>query len=175
MAFAVFLRGVNVGGRSTLKPSEIARTLADLEVTNIGAAGTFVVARAKSEKSLRAAILGNLPFKPEVFVSSGAQIQALVDSEPFAEAPSDDECTRYFTIMASAPSPRPKLPIERPTRKPWEVRVFRIEGPIALSLSRVTGKARLYPNEVVEKELGVAATTRNWNTILSLSRTLKGN
>lgn len=40
MAWVVFLRGVNVGGRKRYKPSRLADDLDDLEVTNIGAAGT---------------------------------------------------------------------------------------------------------------------------------------
>lgn len=43
MASVVFLRGVNVGGHKAFQPSAVARDLADLDVVNIGAAGTFVV------------------------------------------------------------------------------------------------------------------------------------
>jgi hypothetical protein len=31
----------------------------------------------------------------------------------------------------------------------------------------------VYPNEVVEKKLGVSATTRNWNTIAAICKVLK--
>ena len=39
----VFLRGVNVGGHRTFRPSILARELSDYDVVNVGAAGTFVV------------------------------------------------------------------------------------------------------------------------------------
>ena len=41
MALVVFLKGVNVGGHRTFRPSVLASRLAKLDVVNIGAAGTF--------------------------------------------------------------------------------------------------------------------------------------
>ena len=43
MALVVFLRGVNVGGHKTFRPSLVANELSDFDVVNVGAAGTFVV------------------------------------------------------------------------------------------------------------------------------------
>jgi hypothetical protein len=40
MALVVFIRGVNVGGHRTLRPSVLARGLSDYGVVNVGAAGT---------------------------------------------------------------------------------------------------------------------------------------
>jgi hypothetical protein len=38
MAIVVFLRGVNVGGHRTFRPSILARELSDYYVVNVGAA-----------------------------------------------------------------------------------------------------------------------------------------
>jgi len=43
VALVVFLRGVNVGGHRTFRPSVLARELEHLDAVNIGAAGTFGV------------------------------------------------------------------------------------------------------------------------------------
>ena len=42
-ALVVFLRGVNVGGHRTFRPSVVAKELRKFDVVNVGAAGTFVV------------------------------------------------------------------------------------------------------------------------------------
>jgi hypothetical protein len=42
MALIVFLRGVDVGGHRTFRPSILARELSDHDVVNVGAAGTFI-------------------------------------------------------------------------------------------------------------------------------------
>jgi hypothetical protein len=41
MALVVFLRGVNVGGHKAFRPSALAGALADFDVVNVGASGTF--------------------------------------------------------------------------------------------------------------------------------------
>ncbi len=45
-------------------------------------------------------------------------------------------------------------------------------GRYALSLRRRLGQRIIYPNEVVEKSLGVSATTRGWDTIQAICRIL---
>src|SRR5213595_2123968 len=66
MALVVFLRGVNVGGHRTFRPSILARELSDYDVVNVGAAGTFVVRRPGSRAKFRAALLRKLPFETVV-------------------------------------------------------------------------------------------------------------
>src|SRR6266849_10546746 len=66
VALVVFLRGVNVGGHKTFRPSVLARELSDFDVVNVGAAGTFVVRKPGSRAKFRAALLLKLPFEAEV-------------------------------------------------------------------------------------------------------------
>jgi hypothetical protein len=42
-----------------------------------------------------------------------------------------------------------------------------------LSPHRQVGRRIVYPNEVVERHLGVAATTRNWNTLCAICDILR--
>ena len=53
MALVVLLRGVNVGGHRTLRPAVLAKELADLDVVNIGAAGTFVIRQPVTHATAR--------------------------------------------------------------------------------------------------------------------------
>src|SRR5258708_3879776 len=68
MPSVVFLRGVNVGGHKTFQPSVLAKELAAYDVVNIGAAGTFVVRKPISQTKLRAEILRQLPFEPQIMI-----------------------------------------------------------------------------------------------------------
>ena len=43
MALVLFLRGVNVGGYRTFRPTKLAESLKHLGAVNIGAAGTLVI------------------------------------------------------------------------------------------------------------------------------------
>jgi hypothetical protein len=61
MTHVVFLRGVNVGGHKTFRPSLLAKQLKYCDVVNIGAAGTFVVRNSISQADLRSELLRRLP------------------------------------------------------------------------------------------------------------------
>jgi uncharacterized protein (DUF1697 family) len=172
MASVVFLRGVNVGGRRPLRSALLAKELPALDVVSIGAAGTFVVRAAASRSALRGELLRRIPFRPEIMIVPARQVVELVAAEPFA-----GETVRgarpFVSVLARRPRTLPRLPLRRPEGKPWQVEIAGIRGKFCLSLWRRTGQAMLYPNEVVEKELGVPATTRNWDTILRIHAVLR--
>jgi hypothetical protein len=72
MALVVFLRGVNVGGHRTFRPSILARELSGYDVVNVGAAGTFVVRKPGSSRAkFRTALLRKLPFEAEIVLCEG--------------------------------------------------------------------------------------------------------
>jgi hypothetical protein len=77
MALVVFLRGVNVGGHRTFRPSVLARELSDYHVVNVGAAGTFVVHKPGPRSRFRAALLSKLPFEAEVVFCEGHNLLRL--------------------------------------------------------------------------------------------------
>ena len=77
MALVVFLRGVNVGGNRTFRPSVVARELSEFGVVNMGAAGTFVVHKPGSRAKFRAALLSKLPFEAEVVMCDGRDLVRL--------------------------------------------------------------------------------------------------
>jgi len=74
VALVVFLRGVNVGGHKTFRPTKLADQLKHLDAVNIGAAGTFVIRRPVTRAQLRAELASKLPFKAEVVICQGREI-----------------------------------------------------------------------------------------------------
>jgi uncharacterized protein (DUF1697 family) len=173
MAQVVFLRGVNVGGHKTFRPAALAKGMAELDVVSVGAAGTFVVRKPVSEPRLRAEILRRLPFEPEVMICRDRDVLELERASPFPKARSREELRRFVSVLGRRPRAAPALPLERPAGGPWQVKLVAIAGPFVASLWRRTGRAFLYPNEVVEKELGVPATTRSWSTIAAVCELLR--
>jgi uncharacterized protein (DUF1697 family) len=173
MSSIVFFRSVNVGAHQRFQPGLLAKDLAEFEVVNIGAAGTFVARKQVAEGKLRAEILARLPFKPELMVCSARELLELAKSEPFRDATGDEIIGKFLTVMNKVPAAPPPLPLDWPANDEWEVRIFKVVGRFALSVRRPRGKGNVYPNAIIEKQLGVSATTRNWNTIESL-RTVLG-
>jgi uncharacterized protein (DUF1697 family) len=174
MASVVFLRAANVGGHQTFKPSALAKELADLGAVNIGAAGTFVIRAAMTPAKMRAEFNRRLPFEPELMICRGRELLDLVAAEPFADVQDDGEARRYVSVLAKRPRKLPSLPLFKPEGDEWQVQVIGVIGSFAISLHRRVGKRLIYPNEVVEKNFAVAATTRNWNTVEAICEVLKG-
>jgi uncharacterized protein (DUF1697 family) len=172
MRWVVFLRAANVGRHNRFQPSVLAKELAKFGVVNLGAVGTFVVRENVSKKALRAAIVRELPFKCEVMICRAKEIVDLVGENPFKGEPIGDGLGRFVTVMAKRLARLPKLPLYAPTVDKWEVKIVRITGVLALSLWRRLKQNPLYPNQVIEKQFGVATTTRNWNTILKVAKLL---
>jgi uncharacterized protein (DUF1697 family) len=174
MALVVFLRGVNVGGHKAFQPAALARELADFDAVNIGAAGTFVIRKAVSQKVLRAELSRRLPFEAECMICPGRDLTALARGDSFPAAPSGEDVARFVSVLAVRPRALPALPFSQPADDTWQVQIVDVTGRYALSFLRRLGKRTLYPNEVVEKSLGVSATTRNWNTISTICDILEG-
>jgi len=171
MSSVVFFRAVNVGGHQKFQPGKLAKELAEFGVVNIGAAGTFVVREDVSQTKLRDDILRRLPFKPELMICPARNVLALARGNWFGDAPAGRDVGRFVSVLRKAPRAKPPLPIEQPAGEKWEVRVVAITGRFALSVRRL---GQTYSNAVVEKQLGIPATTRNWNTLETIREVLEG-
>ena len=89
MALVVLLRGVNVGGHRTFRPSRLAHDLREFDVVNIGSAGTFVVRQPGVRARFRAALLRHLPVTTQVVFCEGRDLVRLERSQPFGPPPAD--------------------------------------------------------------------------------------
>ena len=143
-------------------------------MVNVWAAGTFVIRKTISQAALRAEMLRRLPVKAELMTCRSRAVLDLASQEPFRHDPSGKDIIRYVSVLAKRPRTLPPLPISQPAGGDWQVKIIGVTGRFALSLHRRLGRTLLYPNEVVEKKLGVSATTRNWNTISAVCEVLKG-
>jgi uncharacterized protein (DUF1697 family) len=167
----VFLRGVNVGGNKTFRPAEVARALG---AVNLGAAGTFVLHAGGAEVAVRKAILKALEFECEVIVCRGSDVVELARRAEKDPPPYGKDLKTMVSVLAGKPKAGVKLPVSAPEGKDWQVQVTSVHGSFVTSVWRRTEGRFLYPNEVVEKLFGVAATTRGWSTIGAIVKALEG-
>jgi uncharacterized protein (DUF1697 family) len=172
MALVVFLRGVNVGGHRTFRPSLLARELSDYGVVNVGAAGTFVVRKPGSKAKFRAALLRKLPFEAVVVLCHGRDLLQLVKENPFGAGPSRPDIVRFVSILSRAGGLRAALPVTFPADGEWLVRVIASNNRFVFGVYRRHMKTIGYLGRI-DKLFGVPATTRNWSTILAVVRILK--
>jgi len=202
MPSVVFLRAVNVGGTNRCQPALIAKELTRFDIVNIGAVGTFVVREDVSESVLRAAIAKKLPFKCEIMICPARDVMKLASKDPFSQQLSGPNIVRFVSVLAkrlrggirsdlhqtSTASPvedspwrartikpqtsqLPPLPLSLPSDDDWLLKIIAIQDRFVLGLYRRQMKAISYLGKI-EKIFGVAATTRNWNTIQKIVQIL---
>ncbi len=172
MALVVFLRGVNVGGYRTFRPSILARELADYDVVNVGAAGTFVVRKPGARAKFLAELLRKLPFETEVALCEGRDLLNLEKENPFGSEASPPDIVRFVSVLSRAGRTRPSVPITFPPRGEWLLRVIASKDRFVFGMYRRHMKAVGYLGRI-DALFGVPATTRNWNTIVAIVRILK--
>jgi uncharacterized protein (DUF1697 family) len=172
MALIVFLRGINVGGHRTFRPSLLAQELSAYKVVNVGAAGTFVVRKPGSRATFRAALLDKLPFDAHVALCGGRDLVRLEEDNPFAAEPAHPDLVRFVSILNKPGRVRPSLPITLPPDGEWFLRILAASNRFVFGVYRRHMKTIGYLGQL-DQLFGVPATTRNWNTILAVVRVLK--
>ena len=171
MALVVFLRGVNVGGHKTFRPSVLAKELERFSAVNIGAAGTFVIRKPVGRDVLRAELARRLPFQTEVMICDGRDLLRLTASDPFAGHPSRPDIVRFVSVAAKRARPPASLPIDLPEGGRWCLKVLQCDGQFVCGLYRREMQAIRYLDRL-DKMFGGPVTTRNWNTMLTIARVL---
>ncbi len=172
MALVTFLRGVNVGGYRTFRPSILAGQLKEYGVINIGAAGTFVVRNRVSQMRLRSELLRRLPFEAEVMICSGRELIEAASGTPFDGEPVRPDFVRFVSVLAKQPKILPSIPIRLPAEGKWLLRILSTRGRFVFGIYRREMKA-IGTLGTIDKLFGVPVTTRNWNTIRAILELLE--
>ena len=173
MALVVFLRGVNVGGHRTFRPSLLAKELSGYDVVNVGAADTFVVRSPGSRAEFRAELLRKLPFEAEIVLCDGRDLLRLEKGNPFEAEPSGTDIVRFVSILSKLAPTVVSVPITLPPGDEWLVRVIATQGRFVFGVYRRHMKTIGYLGRI-DDLFGVPATTRSWTTIATIGRILKG-
>lgn len=173
MSVVVFLRGVNVGGRRTFRPSILVRELSAFDVVNVGAAGTFVVRKPSPQAKLLAAIQRKLPFETEIMLLDGRELVRLETDHLFGARPVEPGVVRFVSVLSKRSRAEASMPITLPPEGPWLMRLIASRDRIVFGEYRRQLRTIGYLGKI-DKLLGVTATTRNWNTIMAIVRILKG-
>jgi uncharacterized protein (DUF1697 family) len=172
MAFVVFLRGVNVGGHRTFRPTMLAQQLHHLDVVSIGAAGTFVVRAPTSQARLRAELSSRLPFETSIIICKGQHLLEVEKRKPFGDEPAASGVVRFVSVMAQRPSLVPSIPMSFPGQGKWLLKILATEKRFVFGQYRRHMKAIGFLG-MIDGTFGVPVTTRNWNTIMAIVEALK--
>jgi uncharacterized protein (DUF1697 family) len=173
VALVVLLRGLNVGGHRTFRPTRLAWQLKHLDAVNIGATGTFVIRGRVTRAKLRAEIARRLPFAAEIMICDGRDIVRLVSRNPFAGHAVRPDMVRFVSVLSRVPRSTPQLPIQLPSRGKWLVRILARDNRFVFGLYRRHMRVISYLG-MLDRLFGATTTTRGWGTIAAIASVVGG-
>jgi len=180
-AYVAFLRAINVAGHAVVKMDRLQRAFCEAGCedakTVIQSGNVIFRAPGNTPAGLFQRIQENLGHlvgqEVAVMFRKGSEIAEMVRLRPFEGVRQETDSKWYVTFLHSRPTVSLRLPF---ISEKEAVEVFRVTGLEAFAVSRrIPGKAMYgFPNKIIEKELGVQATTRNWSTVMRIADLLDG-
>jgi uncharacterized protein (DUF1697 family) len=172
--YIALLRGINVGGKNILKMERLREQCTQLGFENVR---TYVQSgnvlfeadgsAAKCCQTLEKKLAGQTTLPVSVVVRTGADLKRVIAVNPYLRVKGVDRSRLAVAFLSAAPS--------KETMKKLSAMDF---GPDRFSaagkdifLHCPTGYARTkLSNNTLERVLSVRATTRNWNTVITLHK-----
>jgi uncharacterized protein (DUF1697 family) len=173
VALVVFLRGINVGGHRTFRPTKLAEALEHLGAVNIGAAGTLVLRKPMTQAQARAEVARQLPFVAEIVVCRGRDIVSLIAQNPYEGQSLRGGVVRFVSVLSQRPRLTPATPMRFPSSGQWLMKILSRRNRFVFGMYRRHMKVIGLLGSL-DRLYGVSATTRNWNTIDAIAKVLSG-
>jgi len=165
------LRGINLGSTNKIKMADLMRLFADLghgDVRTYLQSGNVVFSVGadpeKLVKPIEKAILDELGLTVTVLLRTGPDLTNVLETNPYLDR-QDDPTKLHVTFLAEAPNPGRASAVQVPVGESAEFTLTGLE--VYLHCPDGYGRTKLN-NAFFEKKLGVAATTRNWRTVVAL-------
>jgi uncharacterized protein (DUF1697 family) len=171
VALVVLLRGVNVGGHRTFRPTALTEQLKHLDAVNIGAAGTFVIRRPVTRAQLRGELARRLPFDTEIMICQGREIVRMLSEDHFADHPLRPDVVRFVSVLSRRPRSAPPTPMSLPSSGRWLLKILARDDRFVFGVYRRHMKVISYLG-TFDRLFGVPVTTRNWNTMTAIAKVL---
>jgi uncharacterized protein (DUF1697 family) len=163
-----------VPGRSTVRMNELREAFAAAGCTGVR---TFiqsgnVIFDAPAECSaiifekIRAAVCDLLGAEPGIFFRSIHEVDSMLQGAPFRGFEMEPGIKLYVAFLSGKPQRKPRLPLFS-VKEGLEVIEIKKQEVFIVSRRKKNGFYG-FPNNFIEKELRVSATSRNWSTLTKI-------
>ena len=171
--YAAFLRAVNVGGKNLIIMDELKKRFnfvgcEDIR-TYIQSGNVIFNSKISDEnfliKKIESELHKNLSNDVLVFLRGFEKLKSIIEANPFVKLTISNPTKLYVTFLKDELKPKLKLPFLSAKE---DVEVIQIKDREIYCISHEIKGQYGFPNLFIEKEFGVKATTRNWNTIIKV-------
>ena len=170
--FVALLRAVNLAGRNKVSMPELRSSLTSLglqDVVTYIQSGNVVFRsptgdREKIATRMERQIAEAFGVSPTVLLRTPSELVKIAEGNPFLKGGAD-RSKLHVVFLADGPAEDAVARLDSGRSPPDELRVRGSE--IYLHLPNGSGRSK-FTLDYFERRLGVAATARNWNTVLKL-------
>jgi uncharacterized protein (DUF1697 family) len=173
MTHVAFLRAVNVGGKGLVRMTELQKAFAAAGAKNVRtviASGNVIFDAPAALGPLRERIVTRvtslLGAEPDIAFRTLPYLERLIAAAPFGSLVNDRTAKLYVLFLIGTPKRLPPFPMTIP-QEVIEVRGLYERDALIVSRRKPNGMYG-FPGLWTEKEIGVASTARNWNTVVRI-------
>ena len=171
--FVALLRGINVAGKGKLRMAALRETCEASGLTSVATylqSGNIVfecklIGVAKVAAMVEELLESQFGLDARAIIRTPAELQRIVKNNPFGSHARTDPTKVHATFLASRPTAKLVRQLERVDTRGDVLVVSQQE--VLLHCPNGYGRTKLN-NAFLERQLEVAATTRNWKTVEAL-------
>lgn len=170
--YIALLRAINVGGHKPIKMDELRHTF---EAMGFGTVQTYIQsgnvlfesaeAEAPLRRRIESALAAAFGYPIPVVLRTAAELAQVIGSSPYAVEALPAGASLHVALLAEAPAPAGIDRLRAFDGQPDECQVVGRE--VFILYRHGSGTSKL-TNSLLERRLGVLATSRNWQTINKL-------
>jgi len=177
--YAAFLRGINVSGQKIIKMERLKEIFESMKFKNVRTyiqSGNVLFDSTESNSEtlinkIESHIKKSLGCEVTVITRTAAEIEKIVEQNPFAKKKLDKDYNLYVTFLSEEPAADLKKSLQLLSD---EIATYKITSCEVYTLYKRSNAKHPFSNNFVEKKLKVAATTRNWNVVNKIYELGKG-
>jgi len=171
IAYAAFLRGINVGGHKLVKMDALKKAFESLGFTNVQtllASGNVIfqappMSASVLTKQLEEKLKKTFGFEISVLIRSIKELQRLDKTKPFAGVKVTPQTRLFVTFLTEKPASSLKIPYVSPG---GNFKILRASKREVCSVLTITNLRRgMQFMAILDREFGRMITTRSWSTI----------
>jgi uncharacterized protein (DUF1697 family) len=118
------------------------------------------------EKKIKKTLSTRFNYDAIVMLRSIDEIEIIIKLDPFKKITPNPKIKFYVVFLSNEPKTLPRLPLINEKER---LELLLVHKKDAFLLSSEVKNGRYgFPNNFIEDELGVSATSRNWNTVCKL-------
>jgi len=175
------MRAINVAGHATVRMTDLKDAFAaagckDVR-TYIQSGNVIFDVPGKDSvpvfQSIRSKLRPLLGDDPEIVFRTVREVERIVAAAPFKVFEAEADIKLYVTFLSRKPQirPKPKFPL-RSAKEALEAIAMRNLEVFTVSRRKKNGFYG-FPNNFIEQELGVLATSRNWSTVTRIAELVR--